>query len=131
MLTSTMARTRPTDGPVLVRVDASDALWVVSLPPVPEGQRVGVTVGREDLGTDEVRRGLASRGYDLIAVVGGRRPGPHADLLVSASLRTGDERWFAALLLVASKVFDPSFGPVHLALHDELLAHLPDIDDRI
>jgi hypothetical protein len=130
MLTGTMSPTRPVDGPVLVRVAIVDALWVLGLPPAPGGERIGVTVGRADLVNETVRAALSDRGYDLIAVVEGRRPGPHADLLVPASLRTEHPRWFAALLLVAQRVFDLRFGPVHVALHDELLAHLPRIDDR-
>ena len=42
-----------------------------------------------------------------------------------AVLREQHPRWFAALLLIADRVFDLRFGPVHVALHDELVAHLP------
>ena len=119
---------RPAEGPVLVRVAATEAEWVRGLPNVPAGSRVGVTVGDAGLRgcTDE----LALRGYDLIDVVPGRRPGEHADLLVTATLRDAHPRWFSSLLLVADRVFDLRFGPVHVALHDELVAHLPapDID---
>jgi len=114
---------RPAEGPVLVRIAADDPGWVQGLPPVPDPERVGVTVGEAALREDRVA--LAARGYDLIDVVPGRRPGRHADLLVPARLRDEHPRWFAALLLVADRVFDLRFGPVHVALHDELVAHLP------
>jgi len=125
--TAFATQTRPSEGPVLVRVLADTPAWVRSLPPVPQpGGRIGVTVGIEELRSDA--HDLAVRGYDLIDVVGGRRPGPHADLLVPASLREQHPRWFAALLLVSDRVFDLRFGPVHLALHAELMAHLPSPD---
>jgi hypothetical protein len=117
---------RPAEGPVLVRVIASTSDWVHILPLVPDAQRVGVTVGDPTLRSDG--DALALRGYDLIQVVPGRRPGRHADLLVHAALREAHPRWFSALLLVADRVFDLRFGPVHLALHAELVAHLPDTD---
>ena len=119
---------RPAEGPVLVRVAATEVDWVRGLPNVPAGARVGVTVG--DAGLRGWADELAMRGYDLIDVVPGRRPGEHADLLVTAALRDEHPRWFSSLLLVAARVFDLRFGPVHVALHDELVAHLPapDID---
>jgi len=121
--TASSTSTRPSEGPVLVRVQADAVTWVRGLPPVPAPHRIGVTVGIEELRSDGGE--LAGRGYDLIDVVGGRRPGAHADLLVPALLRDEHPRWFAALLLVSARVFDLRFGPVHIALHDELLAHLP------
>ncbi len=119
---------RPADGPVLVRVGATDPHWVHGLPSLPGALRVSVTVA--DIALRDQAQDLALRGYDLIAVVPGRQPGLHADLLVPATLRDDHPRWFAALLLVADRVFDLRFGPVQLALHDELVAHLPhpDID---
>jgi hypothetical protein len=125
-VTTATAPTRPDEGPVLVRVDAAAATWVRGLPPVPTPHRIGITVADDQLRSDAAD--LASRGYDLIGVVGGRRPGPHADLLVPAALRDEHPRWFAALLLVSARVFDLRFGPVHFLLHDELVAHLPDHD---
>ena len=121
-------RTRPAraaDGPVLVRIDASADGWVRGLPSVPDGRRIGVTVSSEPLCScaDE----LAERGYDLVGVVPGRAAGTHADLLVTAAAREDAARWFAALLLVASRVFDLRFGPVQAVLHAELAAHLPDL----
>jgi hypothetical protein len=121
--TAVVTQTRPSEGPVLVRVPADGSAWVQSLPPVPEPYRIGVTVGIEQLRPDGVE--LATRGFDLIDVVAGRRPGPHADLLVPTSLREEHPRWFSSLLLVSERVFDLRFGPVHIALHDELMAHLP------
>jgi len=124
--TATTTPTRPSEGPVLVRVDADTATWVHGLPAVPEPHRIGVTVGAERLRADVDE--LHGRGYDLIDVVGGRRPGAHAHLLVPALLREEHPQWFTALLLVSDRVFDLRFGPVHVALHDELVAHLPDHD---
>jgi hypothetical protein len=109
-----------------VRIATEGTDWVTSLPPVPTGDRIGVTVGAPDLAV--VADGLALRGYDLLGVVPGRLPGPHADLLVTSRLRDAHPRWFSALLLVADRVFDLRFGPVHVALHDELVAHLPSYD---
>jgi len=123
---ATTAPTRPSEGPVLVRVDAATAAWAHGLPPVPAPHRIGVTVGVERLRSDAEE--LDARGYDLIDVVGGLRPGAHADVLVPALLREEHARWFSALLLVAQRVFDLRFGPVHVALHDELVAHLPSPD---
>jgi hypothetical protein len=114
---------RSAEGPVLIRIDAEASDWVLGLPAVPEALIVSVTVGDPSLRDDA--RELAMRGYDLIEVVPGRSPGRHADLLVPAALREEHDRWFAALLLVAQRVFDLRFGPVHIALHDELMAHLP------
>jgi len=124
--TAVNAPARPSEGPVLVRVDAESSTWVHGLPPVPSPHRIGVTVGLEGLRSDVDE--LAARGYDLIDVVGGRPPGPHADLLIPAQLRDEHPRWFTALLLVSERVFDLRFGPVHVALHDELVAHLPSHD---
>jgi hypothetical protein len=124
--TSVATQTRPSEGPVLVRVAADAPAWVRSLPPVPHPHRIGVTVGSERLRVEGTE--LATRGYDLIDVVAGRRPGPHADLLVPAVLREENPRWFSSLLLVSERVFDLRFGPVHVALHDELMAHLPSHD---
>ena len=120
---------RPAEGPVLVRIEADAEGWMQGLPSVPDGLRVSVTVG--DPAATAAASELAARGYDLIGFVAGRRPGAHADLLISATLRDDHPRWFAALLLVAQRVFDPRFGPVQLALQDELVAHLPssDLDD--
>jgi hypothetical protein len=109
-----------------VRIDAAAADWVLGLPAVPDSLSVSVTVGDPSLRDDA--RELAMRGYDLIDVVPGRSPGRHADLMVPAALREGHDRWFASLLLVAERVFDLRFGPVHIALHDELMAHLPSPD---
>lgn len=115
-------------GPVLVRVPADAADWVHGLPAVPDGGRVGVTVGTDELLA--VAAALDVRGYDLLGAVAGRWPGRHADLLVLPELREAHPRWFAALLLVADRVFDLRHGPVHVALRAELAAHLPahDID---
>lgn len=129
MPTATEHRTlapRPSAGPVIVRIDANAHDWTLGLPSLPGGQLVGVTVG--DVSLREDAEALALRGYDLIDVVAGRRPGRHADLLVTAALRDEHPRWFSALLLVADRVFDLDFGPVRLVLHDELLAHLPATD---
>ena len=122
-------RTRPAraaDGPVLVRVDASGDDWLLGLPSLPDAARIGVTVGDAALLRDG--DALALRGYDLVQVVPGRRPGMHADLLVPAALREAHARWFSALLLVADRVFDLRVGPVQIALHAELMAHLPEPD---
>lgn len=129
MLTMPRSPARPTDGTVLVRVRADDAGWARSLPPLPGRVRLGITVGEPAL--SDARIELGERGYELLGVVPGRRPGPHADVLVPGELRQAQPGWFASLLLPAERTFDLRFGPVHVALHDELAVHLaadPDTD---
>jgi hypothetical protein len=127
MLTLPRSALRPADGAIVVRLRADGPAWVRALPPLPGRARLGITVGED--GLLEAHDDLAARGYDLLAVVAGRRPGPHADVLVSADLREAQPRWFAALLLPAERVFDLRFGPVHVALRDELAVHLADRPD--
>lgn len=123
-VTDGTTRHAPTaSGPVLVRVPADTVEWVLTLPTVPDGERLGATVGDADL--LHAAGALAERGYDLLAAVAGRWPGRHVDLLVPPLLRASHPRWFAALLLVAERVFDLRHGPVHVALRAELAAHLP------
>ncbi|MGA1078315.1 MAG: hypothetical protein ACO3VG_04995 [Nitriliruptoraceae bacterium] len=122
MLTVQRSLSRPADGSVVVRVDASRPGWEVALPPVP-GTRVAVTVGAADLA--DARGELAARGYDLVGVVPAVRGGRHADVLVPAALRADEPRWFAALLLPAARVFDLRFGPVGSVLRAELELLLP------
>ena len=122
MLTEQRPVSRPADGSVVVRIDADLAGWERALPPVP-GTRVAVTVGTADLA--DARAELAARGYDLAGVVPGVRGGRHADVLVPATLRADQPRWFAALLLPAARVFDLRFGPVGTVLRAELAVLLP------
>jgi hypothetical protein len=124
MPATSTAPTAPLEGTVLVRVPADDAGWVVQLPPVPTGERIGVTVGHPSVAAAHAE--LAARGYDLLATVGGRSPGPHADVLVPGAVRESYPRWFASLLLASGRVFDLRFGPVHVALRDELAVLLAD-----
>jgi hypothetical protein len=127
MPTASRTATAPPEGAVLVRVPAEAARWVVQLPPLPPGPSIGVTVGHPSLASQ--RAELAARGYRLLATVGGRDPGPHADVLVPAALRDTEQRWFASLILVASRVYDLAFGPVLTVLHDELEVHLAALPD--
>jgi len=127
MLTLPRTATRPADGTVVVRLRADEDSWVRALPPMPGRARLGITVGEERLLS--ARDALAERGYDLLAVVEGRRPGAHADVLVPGDLREAQPRWFAALMLPAERVFDLRFGPVHVALRDELAVHLMERPD--
>ena len=117
MLTEQRSLSRPADGSVVVRVDASRPGWELALPSVP-GTRVAVTVGAADLA--DARAELAARGYDLAGVVPAVRGGLHADVLVPAALRADEPRWFASLLLPAARVFDLRFGPVVSVLRAEL-----------
>jgi hypothetical protein len=120
----TLPRTpaHPTEGSVLVRVHADGEGWARALPPLPGRVRLRLTVGEPAL--TDAREELAGRGYDLVAVVPGRRPGPHADVLVPGELRQAQPGWFASLLLPAERTYDLRFGPVHVALRDELAVHL-------
>lgn len=127
MLTERRERARPVDGSVVVRVDAAVPGWERALPPVPDA-RVVMTVGDEALTGARIE--LAARGYDLVGVVPGSRGGRHADVLVPAALRSDEPRWFSALLLPASRVFDLRFGPVGAVLRDELSLLLPTDEDE-
>jgi hypothetical protein len=122
MLTLPRTPARPTEGSVLVRLPADGKGWARALPPLPGRVRLGITVGDASLAS--ARAELAERGYDLLAVVPGRSPGPHADILVPGELRQAQPNWFASLLLPAERIFDLRFGPVHVALRDELDVHL-------
>jgi hypothetical protein len=126
MMTATRDRTRPLEGAVLVRIATVETEWFRALPSVPEGRRVGLTLGRAE-STDATTE-LHRRGYDLVGVVTARGEGAHADVFVSAELRTSAPRWYASLLLPALRVFDLRFGPVHLVLRAEIDAHLAAIE---
>lgn len=122
MLTEQRHLSRPSDGSVVVRIDAAPTGWELALPPVP-GRRVPITVGASDLRETAIT--LAARGYDLAGVVPGVRGGRHADVLVPAALRADQPRWFSSLLVPAARVFDLRFGPVGTVLRAELALLLP------
>jgi len=122
VLTEQRTLSRPADGSVVVRLDATASGWERGLPVVP-GARVPITVGAPDLA--DAGPELAARGYDLAGVVPGVRGGRHADVLVPAALRADQPRWFSSLLVPAARVFDLRFGPVGTVLRAELALLLP------
>ena len=112
------------EGALLVRVTATGPAWVGSLPEVPAGAEVTVTLGRPELlpvDTGAVR----SRGYRIVGTASATRPiGDVVDLLVPSELRSGAPGWWAQLRDGAERVFDLALGPVQRMLHAELALHV-------
>ena len=112
------------EGALLVRVTATGPAWVDSLPAVPDGAEVTVTLGRPELlpvDTGAVR----GRGYRIIGTASAHRPiGDVIDLLVPSELRAAAPAWWAQLHGRAERVFDPALGPVQRMLHAELTLHV-------
>lgn len=121
-------RTPP--GAVLVRVFAHGASWVRSLPPVPAGRTVTVTVSSPAL-TRVPADDLVSHGYRLAGVWdSGRRrgAGETVDLLVPADLAEAHPAWWSELLRQAARAFDLDLGPVQALLGDEVALHLDAVE---
>ncbi len=115
--------TLPADA-VLLRLPVEGAGWPATLPEVPRGGPVTVTLGRPDLlPTDP---GPAQvRGYRIVGAASESRPlGSVVDLLVTAALREAAPEWWEALLRRASRVFDLRLGPVQQVLSAELALHV-------
>lgn len=98
----------------IVRVFAHAAAWVRTLPPVPDGWTVSVTVSHDELATPAVAD-LERAGYRIAGVTPPLRPadaGFAVDLLVPDALRQAHPDWFAGLVRQSQRVFDLRFGPV-------------------
>lgn len=111
-------------GTLLVRVPVGGPSWPRSLPVVPLGHHVTVTLGHTALlpGPDD---GLSASGYRIAGVAADHRPlGAVVDLLVPAGLRTCDPVWWQELRGHAERVFDLAFGPVAHLLSAEVALHL-------
>lgn len=132
MVTSTTARPSTPPGAVLVRVFAHGLSWARSLPVVPGGATVTVTVSNEHLGRVPADD-LVSHGYRVVGVSSTRPRGSGevVDLLVPREVRLAHPGWFRELLDRADRAFDCDLGPVRrlmsgeLALHGDALAGVP------
>jgi hypothetical protein len=120
----TVAVTAPPlpEGAMLLRLPAAGPAWPQSLPAVPRGGVVTVTVGRPDLLPDEPS--AAACGYRVVGAASDARPiGDVVDLLVPRALREDAPEWWAELLARASRAFDLRHGPVQRVLGAELALH--------
>lgn len=115
---------RPPDA-VLVRVPAHGPAWARSLPTVPGGATVTVTLSDRRLlavPADD----LVVGGYRIVGMHAADRPdrGQVVDLLVPARLREQYPQWWGRLVAMAERVFDCAHGPVQRVLAAELSLHL-------
>lgn len=111
------------DGTLLVRVPAADRSWARTLPRVPGGRTVTVTVGQADLAPVPADDLVAS-GYRIVGVASDRRPlGRLVDLCVPPDLREANPVWWTELAARAERIFDPRLGPVARVLAAELALH--------
>jgi hypothetical protein len=111
------------DGTLLVRVAASDRTWARTLPRVPGGRTVTVTVGQADLAPVPADDLVAS-GYRIVGVASDQRPlGLLVDVCVPPDLRLEHPAWWARLAERAERIFDPRLGPVAKVLAAELALH--------
>ena len=114
----------PTDGAVLVRISASERTWASTLPAVPCGRVLTVTVGHPGLlpvPVDDLLEG----GYRVVGVAADHRPvGRTIDVLVPRDLRDEAPLWWSELVARAERVFDLRHGPVQRVLAAELALHL-------
>lgn len=111
-------------GTLLVRVPAASSAWPRTLPAVPAGATVTVTLGRATLLPDD-GDGLVGSGYRVAGVAADHRPlGDVVDLLVTPALREAEPAWWAEVRGRADRVFDLRFGPVAALLAAEIALHL-------
>ncbi|MFO7778319.1 MAG: hypothetical protein R6V28_08210 [Nitriliruptoraceae bacterium] len=115
--------TLPADA-VLLRLPVEGQDWPSTLPEVPRGGPVTVTLGHPDLVPSDPGPALA-RGYHVVGAASEYRPlGSVADLLVTAALREAAPAWWDTLARRASRIFDLRLGPVQQVLSAELALHL-------
>lgn len=115
------------DGDVLVRVRVRDRNWAASLPAVPAGEPLTVSVGDPTL-LPTPADDLVAGGYRIVGVASERASiGRSVDVLVPAALRHSYPGWWQRFAPLAERVFDLRLGPVRrilagqLALHDHKL----------
>lgn len=114
--------TLPADA-VLLRLPVAGTAWASTLPEVPDGAEVTVTVGHPDLVPGDPGP-ARQRGYHVVGTASEHRPlGSVVDLLVTAELRETAPGWWDALLRRAVRVFDLRLGPVQHVLSAELALH--------
>lgn len=112
------------DGDVLVRLPATDRRWPNTLPPVPDGEVLTITVGKVGLLPHDEQT-LITAGYRIVGVRSSQRTGTGAsiDVLVPGTLRDAHPRWWRQLTASAERVFDLRFGPVQVLLGSQLARH--------
>lgn len=114
----------PRAGDVLVRVRATGNGWARSLPPVPTGVVLTVSVGSPDL-LPTPADDLVAGGYRIVGVAAApRQVAGVIDVLVPATLRQAHPDWWARFAPLALRVFDLRLGPVREVLAPELDLHL-------
>lgn len=112
-----------TDGDVLVRLPATTGDWAATLPPVPQGAVLTVTLGHPAL-LPGPGQGPLPRGYRIVGVATERRPiGRRVDVFVPVAMRIEHPDWWEATLRQAERVFDLRLGPVQRVLAAELELH--------
>ncbi|WP_052667233.1 hypothetical protein [Nitriliruptor alkaliphilus] len=111
------------EGTLLVRVPATDRGWARTLPRVPAGRTLTVTVGLAELAPVPADDLVAS-GYRIVGVAADHRPlGRLVDVCVPPDLREAHPAWWASLAARADRIFDPRLGPVARVLAAELALH--------
>lgn len=111
------------DGTLLVRVSVTDRSWARTLPKVPDGRTLTVTVGSADLAPVPADDLVAS-GYRIVGVAADHRPlGRLVDICVPRDLRSAHPGWWGELAARADRIFDPRLGPVARVLAAELALH--------
>jgi hypothetical protein len=119
-----------TEGAVLVRLPARDRTWPRSLPPVPEGRTLTVTVGHAGLLPRHVDA-LTGAGYRLVGVASERSPvAATIDVLVPRDLREDHHVWWRSFARDALRIFDLRMGPVRAVLAADLELHLRALEHR-
>lgn len=113
----------PANDGVLVRLPAQNRSWARSLPSVPPGVNLTVTVGHPKLlPVDEHQ--LAEAGYRIVGVASDHRPiGKIVDVLLPDALLHDHPQWCIELRNRAERVFNLRLGPVQRVLAAELAMH--------
>jgi hypothetical protein len=120
----------PPQGAVLVRLPVHDGAWVATLPRVPAGWTLTVSLGHPAL-LPIARDELLARGYEVVGVATDRAPvGRSVDVLVPGSLRDAEPRWWEAFGRRATRIFDLRMGPVQALLGSQLALHEQAMTDR-
>lgn len=130
-MVATGAHVTPPPGALLVRVRVASPSgpapqsWVRSLPRVPRGETVTITVNDPRLRRIPVDD-LVSHGYRIVGVrdAARRTSAATVDLLVTAELIAAHPQWAARLRARAERAFDLSMGPVLRVLGDVVALHL-------
>lgn len=109
-----------------VEIAIAAATWVERLPPAPGGPDAPpVTLSFDDheLAARD-RTAVTDLGYQLVGTAKVGHVSDVVHLLVALTAVDGHQRWWRALVDLATRVYDLRFGPVKLALRDVLTVHL-------